>query len=123
MASYDNLNKLTNELLGAGLLIDGIDCNGIISWHDGHPTGTDEADAQAIIDAHDPTDYVAIRKSDAEDGIKNIPNWALLSPQEAKQWVTDNVSDLTTAKQVLERLVLLVLIHSLFQPFITPSNN
>ena len=66
MANYDNLNKLTIELLDGGLAIHGIDCNGVISWHDGHPTGTDEADAQAIIDAHDPTDYDAINREDAK---------------------------------------------------------
>ena len=49
-----------------------------------------------------------VRKSEAEIGMRDIPNWALLSPQEAMAWVTDNVSDLSTAKQVLENLVLLV---------------
>jgi len=108
MANYDNLNKLTIELLDGGLAIHGIDCNGVISWHDGHPTGTDEADAQAIIDAHDPTDYMAIRQSDAITGMENIPGWATLSPQEAEQYIIDNVTDLASAKLVLRKMVLML---------------
>ena len=108
MVKLENLGKLHRALVGAGLLIDGIDCNGVISWQEGHPTGTDEADAQAIIDAHDPTDYMAIRQSDAITGMENIPGWATLSPQEAEQYIIDNVTDLASAKLVLRKMVLML---------------
>ena len=108
MAELENLGKLHRALVDSGLLIDGIDCNGIISWHDGHPTGTDEADAQAIIDAHDPTDYTAIRKVEAESSMRTIPNWAFLSPEEAEQFAFNNITDLDSAKLVISKLALLL---------------
>ena len=103
-----NVSKLHMELVSFGLQIHGINSNSIISWHEGHPTGTDEADAQAIIDAHDPTDYMAIRQSDAITGMENIPGWATLSPQEAEQYIIDNVTDLASAKLVLRKMVLML---------------
>jgi hypothetical protein len=49
-----NVSKLHTELQAEGLPIHGVDSNGEISWHDGHPVAGEEAAAAAVIAAHDP---------------------------------------------------------------------
>lgn len=49
-----NVGKLHDELVSAELPIHGVNSDGIVSWHDGHPTLAEAEKAQTIIDAHDP---------------------------------------------------------------------
>ncbi len=55
--SYD-APKLTRELVAAGLPIVGCASTGRIDWQEGHPTPEEQATAEAILAAHDPTPVV-----------------------------------------------------------------
>jgi len=73
---------------------------------------------QAIIDVHDPTDYVQQTQDNAEDQAAAIPEWSGWTEAEGLQWHTDNLKTLIDAvpedvtglelaqlKQVIQRLV------------------
>ena len=86
----ENLLKLHESLVSTGLEIHGIDSTGEISWKDGHPTGTDEADAQAVIDAHDPTDYDAVMRAQVLDSFQNNHLHGM-TPDQIEAYVTDEI--------------------------------
>lgn len=50
-----NLEKLTRELLSAGIKISGCNEQGVVWAEDGTTEIQDRKDVKAIIDAHDPT--------------------------------------------------------------------
>jgi len=72
-----NIIKLANELLDAGLEICGVDEYGKVSWLDGHPVGADEANAEAIISAHDPTDLDEAIKPQIINAVKDLVGVAI----------------------------------------------
>ena len=49
----------------------------------GEPSQDDLDTAQAVIDAHDATDYEAIRQAQADTDAANIPGWASWTEAEA----------------------------------------
>lgn len=61
----ENLAKLTNELLAAGLPVEGVNSDGVVFWA-GTPTAQQETDAAAIIAAFDDTDYPEIQRQAAQ---------------------------------------------------------
>ncbi len=50
-----NATKLDRDLKAAGLPIVGCDSMGRIDWQEGHPTPEEQAAANAVLAAHDPT--------------------------------------------------------------------
>ncbi len=69
---------------------------------------------EAILDSHDADAALVTwnarqnRIANAADGIRNIPNWATWTPQEAEAWIELNVISLATAKIVLKKLAIVV---------------
>ena len=107
-------SKLLGELNAAGL---SVHIEGITQVVDGKigvdfvgsPAGGDLAIAQGVIAAHDPTDYEAIRKADAEADLPNVPAWMKWDVETGKAYIDNNVTDLASAKVVMKGLL-----HMLF---------
>ena len=66
-----NVSKLHKELVAAGIPIDGVDSDGNISFQ---PTATDQQriQAQAILAAHDPTDFDAIDLANFKQAVRTV---------------------------------------------------
>ena len=106
--------KLQNELNAAGLSvhIEGVAqvVGGKIGVDFvGSPAAGDLPIAQGVVDAHDPTDYEAIRKAEAEADLPNVPAWMKWDVETGQAYIDDNVTDLASAKVVMSGLL-----HMLF---------
>jgi len=120
-------SKLTEELIGAGLDIQGVaDVSDVVDippeWYtfvgpDGTivqvmftsvPDQSDTDTAAAVIAAHDPTDYDALVRDGAEAEAASVPDWASWTMAEASDWVETNVSDLASAKVALVAMAKMV---------------
>ena len=75
----------------------------------GSPAAGDLPIAQGVVDAHDPTDYEAIRKAEAEADLPNVPAWMKWDVETGQAYIDDNVTDLASAKVVMSGLL-----HMLF---------
>jgi len=53
-----------------------------------------------VIDAHDGIDDIAVLKADAEQRIKNIPNWATWTETEAQTWFIENIDPLNIPDEI-----------------------
>ena len=106
--------KLQNELNAAGL---SVTIEGVAQVVDdkigvdfvGSPITGDLAIAQGVIAAHDPTDYEAIRKADAEADLPNVPAWMKWDVETGKAYIDENVTDLASARAAMKGLM-----HMLF---------
>lgn len=79
----ENLAKLTQELLDAGLPVLGINADGIVFW-DGDPTAQQETDAAAIIAAFDPIDYPELQRQAAQSAAQSgLSDLRTLDPGDA----------------------------------------
>ena len=74
----------------------------------GEPSQDDLDTAQAVIDAHDATDYEAIRQAQADTDAANIPGWASWTEAEATAWVDANVSNIASAKTALKAMARMI---------------
>jgi hypothetical protein len=103
-----NTDKLHDEIRAAGLPISTISLHRFGSFT---PTGTSyymveneywiewatpltgpqTTTFNAILAAHDPVDYPAIREATAESQAANVPQWAGYTEAEALQWLADNI--------------------------------
>ena len=100
-----NISKITEELLADGLPIHGLsDPEGTVDWHEGHPIEDEQDRADAIIAAHDPTDYEAIRSDTAYQGFMDSVAFADWTAEELATWVQANVNDLASAKATLVKM-------------------
>ena len=97
------VGKLHRELKAASLDIEGLAdmLPQVAVDFIGTPSQADLDTAQAIIDAHDATDYEAIVKAGADAQAANIPGWATWTEQESLDWIEANVTNLASAKTVL----------------------
>lgn len=70
----------------------------------GELTQQDKATIQSEIDAHDPTDYEALRQEQAESDAAAIPGYASWTEQEMLDYIEANVTNLASAKTVLKAM-------------------
>lgn len=54
-------------------------------------TGPQTTALNAVLAAHDPVDYPAIREAGAEAQAASIPNWASWTEAQVLTWLTDNI--------------------------------
>jgi hypothetical protein len=101
-----NVMKLHAELEKAGIPIEGVSSSGRIDFL---PAATDEqkVQAEAILAAHDPNTLLKVDQvqADAKGQATAIPNWAIWTEQQAVDWISANVTDLASARQVLLAMV------------------
>ena len=69
---------------------------------------------QAVIDAHNPEDLSSTEQKDlasatAMDDFSSMPDWATWTAQEASDYIETNVTDLASAKVVLQKLAMAVI--------------
>ena len=74
---------------------------------------TIDTDIHAIAEAHDPDALTAMQAAllataDADQRAAAIPGWALWDEQQAIDYITDNVTDLASAKVVLVAMARLL---------------
>ena len=85
------------------------------------PDTADEAEIQVVIDAHDP-DALSVGEQrqanweedeviakTAKQNFRNMPQWATMTPQEADQYIANNVTDLASAKIVLRKMAIMLM--------------
>ena len=85
-------------------------------WRDSETTKPTEQECLDEWDVYvverDEAEFVesirATRKDAAEIGMSNIPVWATKSPQEAEQYILDNVIDLNSARLALSKMALML---------------
>jgi len=92
--------KLTRELIAAGVPLSGavalLPKNGLYI-----PADVDYLDIiNAVIDAHDGIDDVAILEADAQARMKNIPGWATWDEAQALDWFNANIEPLNIPADV-----------------------
>ena len=92
--------KLTRELYASGVPLSGpvalLPKNGLYI-----PVDDDYLDIiNAVIDAHDGIDDVAILEADAQARMKNIPGWADITEQAAQEWFNVNIEPLNIPPEI-----------------------
>lgn len=104
-----NINKLFQELLDAGYIDVGINkrLNKIYANKDEEIQDTSEI--QALLQVHDPTDYVEARQQASEDNAKNIPGWATWSEAEMLAKIDNDVVDLASTKKALKAMARMLI--------------
>lgn len=105
------VSKLTQEL-AASLSIEGcafLASGDVAVDFVSAPSAQDLIDAQAIIDAHDATDYVQQVQTGAKSQVQNVPNWATWDEATALSWYDTNVTSAADALPVLRAMIRLVI--------------
>ena len=69
---------------------------------------------QAVITAHDPSDLSTSEVKDEAattslDEFATMPNWATWTAQEASDYIDTNVTDLASAKVVLQKMAMAII--------------
>ena len=77
-------------------------------------TAQEQSTADAVVAAHDPNGLLPreedeITAKEAKQSFRNMPQWATLTPQEADQYIDDNVNDLASAKVVLRKMAIMLM--------------
>ena len=108
------VSKLHRELAAAGISIIGVsaDENGDLDRIDFAPSVTEaqQAQALAIVSAHDPTDTDELRRQAARAAYKQLAALRGMTPDQAEAWVEANVTTLATAKSAMKLLARVIVI-------------
>jgi hypothetical protein len=85
-----NVSKLHQELVAAGVPVVSVHINGTVDYAD-DPTPEEITLTGQIIAAHDPTDYVELRRKQAILLARAIPGWATFTPGQMETAITNGV--------------------------------
>ena len=96
--------KLTRELIAADVALAGsvsiLPNSGLYIPIDDAQAGELLPTIEAVIEAHDGIDDIAVIVQDAEDRVKNIPGWATWTEVEALLWFTENIEPLNIPDEI-----------------------
>jgi len=110
--SGDILIKKLHDELAIELLIEGCaylaDGSVAVDFVN-QPTAQDLIDAQAVIDAHDATDFEEIISQGAQTQFENIPDWATWDEATALAFFDANVTTAASAIPVLRAMVRMLI--------------
>jgi hypothetical protein len=98
------LNKLLDEIHAVDSDAVSVDVNGIVHDIEGNEI-QDRPAIAAVIAAHDPVDYVEVRRQAAKDNFKSSA-LAEMTIGEAETWIDDNIKPGLTAAQLIVALAL-----------------
>lgn len=108
-----NIELLHYELEQAGLPVSSVNSDERIDYSR-ELTAGEQTTADAVIAAHDPDGLLPqeedeITAREAKQSFRNMPGWATMTPQEADQYIDDNVNDLASAKVVLRKMAKMLM--------------
>lgn len=108
-----NIRLLHYELGQAGLPVVGVSEDGRIDYSR-ELIAQEQTTADTIVAAHDPDGLLPreeddVTASEARTSFRNMPQWATMTPQEAEDYIINNVNDLASAKVVLRKMAIMLM--------------
>ena len=106
-----NVSELCDEFMADGLPVEGCDSNGGIHWEEGHPVDDEQARADAILAALDPTDHISGRSYRATQEIMSEPQWSDWTYQQAEDWISNqDYSSPAKIKNTFKKMAKMVIL-------------
>lgn len=108
-----NYKLLHYELEQAGLPVESVSEDGCIDYSR-ELTASEQSTADVVVAVHNPNGLLPqeedeVIAKEAKQSFRNMPQWATMTPQEAEDYIINNVNDLASAKVVLRGMAKMLM--------------